>query len=96
MPGLKILCIGDLHFRTGHLAKGEEVIEAVVEVATSTAPDIIVLMGDILHTHNLIQVRALRQAEKLFEKLSDIAGVYVLMGNHDFINPTQKIQVRWC
>lgn len=87
---LKVLCIGDLHFRTGHLSRGIEVIASILKIAEQTEPDLVVLLGDILHYHNIIQTKALKQAEELVEKLSENFPVEVIMGNHDFINPSQN------
>lgn len=85
---VKILCIGDLHFRKGSLEEGEVAIKAVKKVFAQTLPDVTVLMGDVLHTHDVIYVKAMNQAERLIRWLSKKAPVYVLMGNHDFTSAT--------
>lgn len=79
----RILAIGDIHFRAKEVREGDAYIEAVVSVSTEARPHLIVLLGDILDTHELVRIGPFLQASKLIERLRAIAPVYVLMGNHD-------------
>lgn len=84
-----IFVIGDTHFQKDAFLQGEELIEKAVKAAQNSAPSLIVLLGDILDTHETAKNGPFRQAEKLIEDLSVIAPVYVIMGNHDLINQSQ-------
>lgn len=84
-----ILVIGDTHFRLKHLSEGEAFVQRVVEIAVQKAPSAIVLLGDILDTHETAKVQPFKLACRFIEDLSGIAPTYVLMGNHDLMNQSQ-------
>ena len=86
-----ILVIGDPHFAVKHYLEGEELIEKCVEIAELTEPSNIIILGDILDTHEVARNAPYKQALKFIEKLSDIAHVYLLIGNHDLINQKQYL-----
>ncbi len=85
-----ILLFGDLHLRKGHLQQGSETVQEIVEKTRVCQPDIIVLLGDVLHTHDMVYVGAFRLLEELIDQLRTLAEVYVLVGNHDFINASEN------
>jgi DNA repair exonuclease SbcCD nuclease subunit len=88
---LNILCIGDIHIQTSntidikiftdklydYIKKNDEII------------DIIVLMGDILHTHERLHTIPFNIANVMIEQLSTMKPLYILVGNHDYINNSQ-------
>lgn len=84
-----IFVIGDPHFRTKCFQEGEELIEKCVEVIKSLSPTIVVLLGDVLDTHEVVRNTPWKQACRFIEEISLIAPIYVLMGNHDLINQSQ-------
>jgi len=84
-----IFVIGDVHFQKDAFLQGEELIEKCVDAAKNASPTIIVLLGDILDTHETAKNTPYKQTEKLIEELSAIAPLYVIMGNHDLINQSQ-------
>lgn len=81
--------IGDVHFRSKHLPEALEFIDKCVINAKGLFPSMIVLLGDILDTHEVARNVPYKLACELIEKLSAIAPVYVLIGNHDYINNSQ-------
>jgi DNA repair exonuclease SbcCD nuclease subunit len=85
----KILLIGDPHFRVKNYQEGEDLIERCVEIAEEIEPSNIIIMGDILDTHELARNGPFKQATAFIDRLSDIAPVYCIMGNHDYINQSQ-------
>lgn len=84
-----ILVIGDTHFRSKHLSEGEAFVQRVLEIAIQKAPTAIVLLGDILDTHETAKVQPYKLACRFIEDLSGLAPTYVLMGNHDLMNQSQ-------
>lgn len=86
----KVLLFGDLHLRKGHLIQGQECCRALVETSKKVKPDLIVLLGDVLHTHEMVYVKALKLFEGLLEQLRNIAPVRVLVGNHDFTSASEN------
>jgi len=64
-------------------------IAKCVEIATEIQPTKIVLLGDILDTHEVAKNSPWKQACRFIDELSQISEVYVIMGNHDLINQKQ-------
>ena len=52
-------------------------------------PDIIVIAGDVLHTHERLHTIVLNKAYELIENMRNISKTFVLVGNHDLINNQQ-------
>jgi len=89
MEKVKFLCIGDPHFKKSNLREAEIMSEKIIEHAKTIKPDFIVCLGDILDTHDLINVSPLKAVTKFLDDLSQIAITYLLIGNHDYINHSQ-------
>jgi len=88
---LNVLCIGDVHIQTNNttdiklfMNKLENYIQRNIDNI-----DIIILMGDILHTHERLHTIPFNLANELFNNLSRMKPLYVLVGNHDYINNSQ-------
>ena len=86
---VSVFVVGDTHFRKDNFIAQEELVEKCVEAAKNVSPSIIILLGDVLDTHETLKNAPWKQATRLIEELSKIAPVYVLVGNHDYINQTQ-------
>lgn len=89
MSSLKILAIGDVHFKVNNVPEIEEFIQKVIDVVIKHQPDLIVVLGDILHTHEKIHTIPLNLAYKFIEKLKDLCETWVIVGNHDMISCSQ-------
>jgi len=85
-----LLLFGDLHLRKGHLIQGQECCDSLVATAKKVKPDLIVLMGDVLHTHEMVYVPGYRLLENLVKLLRKIAPVKIIIGNHDFISASEN------
>lgn len=81
--------IGDPHFKKNYIAEGQDFIERCVDKAAESSPTFIVVLGDILDTHDTANVQPFNLAYDFIERLSDITDVYVLIGNHDLMNNRQ-------
>src|SRR5207302_1690948 len=84
----KFFVIGDLHIHLNNTDETELLIKFLIEAAAECNPDVIVVLGDILHTNNIVRTEAAVPATELLGSLSDIAPLLVLMGNHDIPLPT--------
>lgn len=80
---MKVLAIGDPHFRTDNVPEVEIFINKVEELAKSENPTWIVILGDVLHTHERIHTTPLNKAYEFVERMRNIAPTFVLVGNHD-------------
>ena len=61
-------------------------IEKVCELVEKEKPDLVVILGDVLHTHERIHVTPLNKAYEFIHKMSCLCQTYVLVGNHDYEN----------
>lgn len=86
MDTLSVLFIGDVHFQIGNLEVCRLFSEKMVHLASLKQPDLIIVGGDILHTHERVHILPLNLAYSFIQKLSEISMTYVLVGNHDYIS----------
>ena len=84
-----VLCIGDPHIQVGNITEVDLFIERLILLATKKQPDLIIVLGDILHTHERLHTIALNKAYEMINKLRLITKTYVLVGNHDYIQNQQ-------
>jgi DNA repair exonuclease SbcCD nuclease subunit len=84
-----VLAIGDPHFQTTNVPEVDLFIERIVAVAEERKPDFIICLGDLLHTHATLDTTPLNKAYEFAQKLKVIAPMYILVGNHDYINNQQ-------
>ena len=86
---MRVIAIGDPHFRVENIIEVENFIDKIAKLTKSENPDMIVVLGDLLHTHEKIFTIALNKAYDFIKILRDIAPTYVLVGNHDYIQNSQ-------
>lgn len=84
---MKVLFIGDIHIKHNNIDKVDILQKKVNDL--SRPVDYIVLAGDILDTHEKIDSQLMNRAYNLIISLRKRARVYVLVGNHDYINNQQ-------
>lgn len=80
---VKILCIGDPHFKLDNVMETNEMSNKLIKLCQHTKFDLVVILGDVLHTHEKIHVNPLMRAEKMIYELSQIHPVILIIGNHD-------------
>ena len=81
-----VLCIGDPHIQVANIPETDLLITGLISLALEKLPDLIIVLGDVLHTHERLHTIALNKAYEMIDKLRRIAKTYVLVGNHDMIN----------
>ena len=86
-----MLCIGDIHIQTSNTIEIKIFTEKLYEYIKKNEEliDIVVLMGDILHTHERLHTIPFNIANNMIERLSKMKPLYILVGNHDYINNSQ-------
>ena len=85
----KLIVIGDPHFKTTNLPEVDLFVEKIEELANQIWPDMIIVLGDLLHEHERLHTTPLNKAYDFIRKMSEIAPTVVLVGNHDLINNRQ-------
>lgn len=83
---MSILFIGDPHFQVNNIQEVEIFIKKITKLAEEQKPDLIIIAGDLLHTHERLHTIALNKAYELVNIMRGISKTYVLVGNHDMIN----------
>jgi len=81
--GLRVLCIGDPHFKTSNVKECREFCTAIYDLIDKQNPDIIVVMGDTLDRHENIHVVPLTLSINFILKIAEKRKTYLLIGNHD-------------
>lgn len=93
---IKIVCIGDPHIKTTNIVEFNMFMERLNKLLIKNSVDIIVVLGDLLDTHERLHTTALNKAYEFIRSLRDIAPTYILVGNHDMCNNQQYLnQNHW-
>jgi len=82
---LKILALGDAHFQTNNIREVNIFLDKLKQYITKNMQelDIICIMGDILHTHERLNITPLNKAIEFVELCASMKPTYVIVGNHD-------------
>ena len=83
---INILIIGDPHFKVENIKDVELFIDKIEKLAVEKNPELIVILGDILHDHERLHTIPLNKAYDFINRMRNIAKTYVIVGNHDQIN----------
>jgi hypothetical protein len=85
---LKILLIGDTHFKVDNALESDDFISKCLDYVDTEKEnlDLVVLLGDILDTHEKINLLPFYRATNFIINLSKLVKTFVLIGNHDRLN----------
>ena len=78
------LAIGDPHFQVSNVPDAEDLISKVNKLVSQLEPTFVVILGDLLHTHEKIHVTPFNLATRLITSLAKKVPVYLIIGNHDY------------
>lgn len=81
---IRILAIGDPHFKTNNSYETDIMHREVINVIKSRQPDSVVCLGDILDKFELIHVKVFNRVLSFIEDMANESkDVNLLIGNHD-------------
>ena len=83
---MKILVLGDPHFKEENLWWLQFTCEEIIEKIKEEKPDLCVCLGDTLDKHKNILMQPQHLAVDFFFKISQLCHLVILIGNHDRIN----------
>ncbi len=86
---ITIIAIGDPHFKITNLKTIATYIIRVIESIHRENPAFVVILGDLLHEHEKIHTNVLNYAYDFIQQIRELVPVFVLVGNHDYINNQQ-------
>lgn len=84
-----VLFIGDPHFQISNLPEVDLFLIEITKLAYDKQPDLIVIAGDLLHTHERLHTTVLNKAHDFVDAMRNITTTYILVGNHDYTSNTQ-------
>jgi len=84
-----ILAIGDIHIRTNNARDIEQFTNKILEIVRDRKPDIIIVLGDIMHYHERLHTSCLNRALYLFDEFRKNCPLYIIVGNHDYTDCDQ-------
>jgi DNA repair exonuclease SbcCD nuclease subunit len=86
----QILCVGDPHFRVDNIEETKQFTKLLSNYLDEHKEiDIVIVMGDVLHTHEKVHTFALNAAVDFFKMLTKKQkDIYCLVGNHDATSNT--------
>lgn len=80
---INIIAVGDPHFQVSNIPEVDLFISKIYDLALERSPDAIVILGDLLHTHEKVHTVPLNKAYEFIDKMRQISKTYVIVGNHD-------------
>jgi len=90
LSGLRIALIGDVH--TGASFINEQKLQRIVELTNQQQPDLIVLLGDYMSPNSWHSREVSPEVTaSAFKDLRAPAGVYAILGNHDWWYNGEKV-----
>lgn len=86
---LKILTVGDPHFKKNNIPDCDLLITRLKDLIVKENPNYIIILGDVLDTHETIDECPLNKAYEFITMCKTYAPTYILVGNHDYRNNSQ-------
>ena len=83
---MQIVAIGDTHFKVDNMNIVDKLIEEIVSKLSLLQPDLIVLLGDILHDHERLHTLALNRALDFINKLRNIYWIWKINKEYNKLN----------
>lgn len=80
---MKILCIGDPHFKPSNRLETTQLHQNIQKILTDTKIDITIVLGDILDTFERADMDCYDDAIAFLEMIIKYSYLIVLIGNHD-------------
>lgn len=80
---MEVLCIGDPHITQKNSVRNEKFITAITDLLEERKFEFVVILGDVLHTHEKLHTVALNYALKFLKTVCGLCKTFVLVGNHD-------------
>lgn len=82
--------MGDPHATPEELEDCENLMQLVLDTATSSRADVVTLLGDLYNTHDVLNIRVIEFWKRWLTKLEEVCDVAAVLGNHDQVTPTQR------
>lgn len=95
LKNMKFLCIGDPHIKKNNTLEIDLLIAEIKKIILNENPDCVVILGDILDSHEKIDMFCFIRAENFLKELKDLTSHLILIcGNHDRPNNNEFLTTR--
>ena len=91
MDEVTAIVIGDPHFKNDKLKESQEMVDSIVKLIEKKKPTFTVILGDTFHYHGTTKNKPFKMIYYFIERIVNISPVYILIGNHDYINQCQYL-----
>ena len=88
LKGIKIVLAGDFHVKPYQ----EKRLQYAVKKINAQNPDIVLLIGDYVNMHSDFMSFPITETAKELAKISSKAGIFTVLGNHDYFKEGEKIK----
>jgi len=78
-----VLVIGDCHFMDKNLPDCKNLMDKVYSLVNTNKYDFIVVLGDLIHTHEVFKMFPYNLAITFLKTLSKMLPTYFITGNHE-------------
>lgn len=85
---VSILCLGDPHYMKNNEDDTNILEDEFLRQVEKYKPDIIAVMGDVLDRFGNVYTPVLARALYFLHELSEITTLFIIVGNHDRVNPS--------
>lgn len=82
-----ILIIGDPHLKPSSISLVERFLSWILDTIRTQKPDLVVILGDVFHTHNVVRSEIMFMITKYLEEALELVPHTILVGNHDMSHP---------
>jgi DNA repair exonuclease SbcCD nuclease subunit len=88
---MRALVFSDVHIKPDNINHIDLLIGKLKKIIRSKNIDTVIVLGDILHSHERLHIQCMNKACDLILKLCNLikGNVYLLVGNHDMIDSCQ-------
>ena len=86
MNSYTIACVGDPHYKKDNKESTHLFERRFIKMLPNIKPDVIILLGDLLHDHEKLHTLCLNRIVHFIKELTRYAPVFIIVGNHDMIN----------
>lgn len=86
-----VLFVGDLHVKRSNASQIAILADRITTDVEASDIRFVVLAGDLLDTHERVDVQSMNAAYDFIRAVRTIGRVFVLVGNHDYINNQQYL-----
>ncbi len=95
MTNISVLAIGDIHVKNNNIPEIELFHNKIRKLLEERTPNILIILGDILHYHEKIDSTQMNIAYNFITMLRSFCPVYILIGNHDMCLGKDTPVLQW-